>query len=587
MNVLKAIFLTMVTVVAFLLLPTNAVAQSEALADTVRRQRAFDYYYLQALSLKEQGAHDAALEMFEHCATIDSVSPALLFELSSYYMYLGKKNEALGLMQEAVRREPGNFWYRQILATAYENNGQSDDAIAVYESMAADFPTNTELYLILAGYYSEQQHYEKALEAFENYERKEGKSQQIGVQKYNICLQMQDSARALNEAEKLLAEYPDELRYKVMQGNVYLDFNNYPRAIEIYNEVLAQEPDNVNAQLSLMDYYKEQNNDSLFKQSLKVLLSNEKFPHHLRSELLTNMIQAFEESGNVDSLYVVDLCESAAAVPGSELSSLSIYVQWLALHEAPEAQVVPLLKRMLDYEPENRMAQLQLLSYAIDRRDYEEIVTRADTAILYNPEILQLYFYRGIACYELGRQQEALTTFRDGLKKRGEDTSPDLVSRMFNLLGDTEHELGNQQATIEAYDSALVYNPRNIVVLNNYAYYLSLDGEQLERAEEMSLRTIKEEPENPIYIDTYMWILFKQERYEEAKAYAEKLMLAEHEKSAVEYSHCGDIFAKCGDIDRAVECWREAQKLGDNSKILKRKIKKKSYIPDGKKKNKK
>ncbi len=125
------------------------------------------------------------------------------------------------------------------------------------------------------------------------------------------------------------------------------------------------------------------------------------------------------------------------------------------------------------------------------------------------------------------------------------------------------------------------------MVLNNYAYYLALDDSNLVRAEEMSYKTIKEEPENPIYVDTYMWILFKQQRYEEAKAYAEKLMLIDNEKSAVEYSHCGDIFAMCGDIERALDCWIEAQNLGDDSKILKRKIKKKRYIPDGKKKKKK
>ena len=79
-----------------------------------------------------------------------------------------------------------------------------------------------------------------------------------------------------------------------------------------------------------------------------------------------------------------------------------------------------------------------------------------------------------------------------------------------------------------------------------------------------------------------MWILFMQKRYEEARAYAEKLMQTNDEMSAVEYSHCGDIYAMCGDLERAVELWTEAQKMGDESKILKRKIKKKKYIADEK-----
>ena len=134
--------------------------------------------------------------------------------------------------------------------------------------------------------------------------------------------------------------------------------------------------------------------------------------------------------------------------------------------------------------------------------------------------------------------------------------------------------------TSEAYDSALLYNPTDISVLNNYAYYLALEGKELEKALEMSAKTIEEEPDNAIYVDTYAWLLFRLERYEEAKAYAEKLIKLNAEMSAVEYHHCGDIFAKCGDIERAVEYWEQAQKAGDESKILKKKIKRRKYYPN-------
>ena len=139
-------------------------------------------------------------------------------------------------------------------------------------------------------------------------------------------------------------------------------------------------------------------------------------------------------------------------------------------------------------------------------------------------------------------------------------------------------------ACVQAYDSALVYNDENIAVYNNYAYYLVLDGRDFERAEEMSYRTIKEEPENTVYIDTYMWVLFALERYDEAKAYAEKLLSIEKDPGVVELHHCGDIFAKSGDMERAVEFWKKARDKGDNSKTLNKKIKRRKYIPNDKKK---
>ncbi len=587
MNMRRIICIIAMFLVGAILVPAGATVSPDSIkpaqGTSPEHSRTFDYYYLQALALREQGEHDAALEMFEHCLSLAPSSPSVLFELSTYYMFLGKKNEALEMMQRAVKEEPTNFWYRQILATAYENNGRRNDAIAVYEGMAADFPTNTEIHLILSGFYSEVGEYGKALSALDDYERKEGKNEQISMQKYNICLLMDDSLRAVQEAEKLVASNPDDLRFRVLLGDVYLNNENYSRAKEIYADVLSLDPDNVSGQLAMVNLHRMSGNDSLFRVEFDTLLMNPALSPSARSELLAKALpeMAKEES---DSIYIDNLFQRLISLPGEQLPTAVLYAHYLTIMKAGEEKIAPLLGKILQMEPENKMAQLQLLSYAIKRENYDEIISRADTAILYNPEMLQLYYYRGLASYLKKEPAQAAETFRQGLKRRSEDTEDELVAELYTLLGDTEHELGNHAATLEAYDSALVYNPNNVQVLNNYAYYLAQADSALDRAEEMSLITIKEEPDNPIYIDTYMWVLFKQKRYQEARAYAEKLMETNEEMNAVEYSHCGDIFAQCGDMERALDCWTEAQMRGDDSKILKRKIKKKRYIPDGKKK---
>ena len=427
MNRYRAFLVTLAVVLGAILLPAYSALPSfdnmPTADDTVARRRAFDYYYLQALALKEQGSHDAALEMFEHCISIAPDSPAVLFELSNYYMYLGKKDEALALMQRAVKEEPGNFWYRHILATAYENSGLRSEAIAVYESMSKDFPSNSEINLMLAGYYTEEGLFDKAIAALDDYERKEGKNEQISLRTYNVCILMQDSARAVEEVAKIAADYPDDLRFKVLLGDVYAQNNNPARAHEIYTEVLAQEPDNLTAQLSLADYYKQNGDKKQFMTIIDTLLMNKKMSSSMRSELLVNVITEIEQTGG-DSLYIINLCERILEQPVEQLPILSVYAQYLVHKKTDEKIVAPLLQKMLSIEPENRMAQLQLLSYAIGRKDYSEIIARSDTAIQYNPEILQLYYYRGIACYQLKKKQEAIDTFRKGLESRDEDSDP-------------------------------------------------------------------------------------------------------------------------------------------------------------------
>ena len=93
----------------------------------------------------------------------------------------------------------------------------------------------------------------------------------------------------------------------------------------------------------------------------------------------------------------------------------------------------------------------------------------------------------------------------------------------------------------------------------------------------MSKKTVDAEPENDTYLDTYAWILFKMKRYEEAKAYAEKMISLDIELSSVVLHHIGDIYAKCDNIEKAVLYWQEACNAGDETKILKKKIRKKRY----------
>ena len=108
------------------------------------------------------------------------------------------------------------------------------------------------------------------------------------------------------------------------------------------------------------------------------------------------------------------------------------------------------------------------------------------------------------------------------------ETSKEMAADIYGLLGDIYQKIGRIHDTYIAYDSCLVYNPDKVLCLNNYAYFLSLEGKDLKKAEKMSYRAITVEPNNATYLDTYAWILYKQKRYEDAKAYID--MALEHLK---------------------------------------------------------
>jgi len=145
-------------------------------------------------------------------------------------------------------------------------------------------------------------------------------------------------------------------------------------------------------------------------------------------------------------------------------------------------------------------------------------------------------------------------------------------------MGDILHDKGRQKEAFAAYDSCLQWKDDNIGCLNNYAYYISLTGNDLGRAEQMSYKTVKAEPTNSTFLDTYAWILFLQKRYEAAKMYIDQALINNVDSSAVIIEHAGDIYALNKNIDKAVELWKRAADISKDNKLLIRKIKFKKYI---------
>ena len=90
-----------------------------------------------------------------------------------------------------------------------------------------------------------------------------------------------------------------------------------------------------------------------------------------------------------------------------------------------------------------------------------------------------------------------------------------------------------------------------------------MEKKQLDKAEEMSYRTVKAEPNNATYLDTYAWILFEKGKYVEARIYIDQALLNGGDKSSVVVEHCGDIYYLNGEHEKAVEYWKQSEKMAD------------------------
>jgi tetratricopeptide (TPR) repeat protein len=197
------------------------------------------------------------------------------------------------------------------------------------------------------------------------------------------------------------------------------------------------------------------------------------------------------------------------------------------------------------------------------------------------PDVTGFGLYLGIAYYQKKEYQQALATFHAGIALIPKE-NPGLLSDFYGQLGDTYFRIGEADKAFEAYEEALKYNDRNIGVLNNYAYYLSLLKKDLTKAERMSALAIKMEPDNATYIDTYAWVFFVQGNYLLAKMYIERALSKDETNNAELTDHYGDILYMCGEKEKALEQWIKAREMGKNSPALERKIAEQTYFEETK-----
>jgi tetratricopeptide (TPR) repeat protein len=293
--------------------------------------------------------------------------------------------------------------------------------------------------------------------------------------------------------------------------------------------------------------------------------------------LLRQEIGASEQSDG-DSTHILALFHEMLSQPEPDAGIAEMCALYMSLKKMPRDSISHMLQFVLQLAPDNASARLQLVQYAWEDNDDDRIIDLCGAARQYNPDEMAFYYYQGMAFYRRDNHKEALEAFRNGISVITQDSSPEIVSSFYEVLGDLLHQKGDKREAYAAYDSCLQWKPDNIGCLNNYAYYLSVEGEQLNRAEQMSYKTIKAEPENATYLDTYAWILFMQKRYAEARIYIDQAMQNDSLQNSVITEHGGDIYIMLGETETALRLWKEAQTKDPGNKTLIRKIKRKKYI---------
>ena len=491
------------------------------------QQTKFDYIFQEAMRQKLANKYDAAIDLFDYCHQLDPSSGAVLYELSELYRYVKNDSLAIHALEDACKLYPKNYWYKNRLVTLYLESRRTDEALKTAEEMARLFPEKEEVLWMLHDLYESKNDYANMVKVLDKIEVKDGKSEKLSMKKFRLFLQMNDEKRAFEEMEKLADEYPNDLRYQVVIGDLYLDAGKKEEALKQYKMVEAQDSTNMTLLLSMANFYHQEGDEARYQEYISKVLTHKDVDDVTRVRMLGVLVRENLDT-HADSTYLLALFDKVLQEPQEHTDILELKVRYMDTKKMPVEDQKPILRRILEIDPEHDMARHMLLKYAVEENDHQSIVNICKPAVEYNADSPVFYFYMGVEYYLIDEKEKSMDALRSGLNRveneMDEENRFKIRTHSYALLGDIYHQLGQDDKAFQAYDSCLIYNKNDAMVLNNYAYYLSLKKKDLQRAEEMSRLSNELEPDNATYLDTYAWVLFQQKRYDEAKQYMDKVV---------------------------------------------------------------
>ena len=544
---------------------------------SIAEQRKFDYFFYEGLRLKNAEKFDSSFEMFRYSLNIDSTSSAALFELANYHIQLEQGEKAVAMIKKAVAYSPDNLEYHNTLASLLLSLGMYGEAAAEYEILAKASPNNAEINYYLAEAYIRMGEIGKAIDTYDALENLVGMNESFTLRKYHLYMTLEQKENAFDELKKLADKHPLEARYPVIIGDLYLQQNDNEQALKYFSIANKIDPESPYYPVSMANYYEKTGQRDSAKQQINAALINERLDIDTKLGILGQYITQLQRA-NQGLEDINTLLQTLTEQHPDELRLRLAYGELLASQKKFEEARFQ-YQLVTETEPENIDAWQQLLSLSFTLDDFDEAIRICKKCNELFPDVFEFYLYMGIAYSQKQDYQSAIDTYTAAIDFIPKENTP-AISDFYGQIGDTYFKIKDTKKAFEAYEKALQHNERNTGVLNNYAYYLSLLKQDLAKAKRMSAQTIKAEPDNATYLDTYAWIFFKLEDYILAKLYIEQAIAKNRTNSAELFDHYGDILYMMGDKEKALQQWIKAKEQGKNSTTLIRKIEEKTYFED-------
>ena len=525
-----------------------------------------DYLFIEANTQYLQGESEEAISLLKEVLDIDKGHHASMYMIGKIYWELGDYANCVKYAKMALDEEKNNYWYYYQLSQGYQGLRDLTRAIQIQEEMAARYPENKDALYDLAQLYIGTADYQKSVNVYDQLEKLTGMNEDVVYRKHQLYLYLNQPDNALTELDKLISFFPAEPRYLQAKYDVLIMNGQEAEAIAVLEGILKSQPNNAFALLSLADYYQIKGEQEKSGAYLLRAFENPGVELEAKVRILSSMYPFADKDPKIrarlqklgDILYEVH--PKSPLVDGIRGDIFQVS------GNTDSAQFY--YRESLDGDPANEEVWQELLILDSEVRDFKGMAKDAEQALEYFPnQVFFLYFF-GLGSSQEGDNDGAIYAF-EKIKKIGA-TDLELLLQAYISLGEIYHEEKEFEKSDKNFEEALKIDGDNALALNNYAYFLSLRNEHLDRAEEMVKKALEDSPTSSAYLDTYGWILYLKGDYKAAETQLAKAVESGGTGEVLE--HYGDVWLKLGDENKAKDFWQKAKDSGSKDLDIEEKL---------------
>ena len=528
----------------------------------------FNNYFFSALKEKSLENYEEALDLFQKCIKIDNNKAVPYYESAMINKDLGRFNLAVEQIKIAVDLDLDNRWYELHYAEALFANRDFKSASVVYKKLILKEPGNQDLFFLLADMYIYDNDFLKAIEVYDNLELIKGIDKMISMQKHKLYMQLEKRYYAVKELKNLVEKFPNDIEALEILSEAYLLNDDKEKAFDIFKKLAIIAPENGRIHLTLADYYRDQGDNTKSFEELKLAFKSIKLSVDVKVRILASYFQllAVNKTMKEQAYTLVKLLMQSHP---NDVKPKALYADILyadnRFNDAKDQYLI-----VLENNKTESQVWSQVLFIQAEQSDFEGMLKTSEEALTYFSTEPLFYYFNGVANKWFKNYDDAIISLNMGVEFVLDNSI--LLLEFYSSLADSYHATKQHKLSDDYYEKSLEIDSNNVLVLNNYAYYLSLRRLNLEKAKKMSHKCNELEKDNGTYQDTYAWILYELAEYEQAKIWIQKSLSNGSDMSAVVVEHFGDILYKLGDVKDAVYQWEKAKELGQASEILNKKI---------------